>query len=787
MFRCDRLGRIGGGCAVWVRNNLPCIEIPVSPPFELESVFLFFPRFKVLLFVLYVPPLLALRGNSIVSEYITKEVDRILLQRPECDVILCGDLNRLDTSLLCQNLTLVNLHNKPTYGNAELDYILLSESVAEFYNVDAAAPLDVSKVPHASLLACPKYPSNTDGNYCIIRKVFDLRKSHVQRFIARLNDVVWNSVFHPLISLDEKCEEFHNIFSTIAHESIPVSYVQFTAKDKPWITPVVKSLINDRWEAFRRGDLATFNHLKFKVKREIKKAKICWTKKARTTNIWKAVNANLGTRQKNPIDRLIRQFDSVDTALTSINHALSSHFQAKTSAPPASTYTPGWNLSVDESMVLRLLQQLETNKASFDVPNTLYKEAGPLIAKPLAQLFSLSISQRYVPAIWKTAAVTPIPKVTKPTINDIRPISILPTPAKILEKIVLQDMEGFFSDNFDAQQFGFRTRSSTLCALLYLEECVTRLLDDVSTAGVAIISYDLSKAFDKLPHERILQRLVDLGFPTAFIEWTTSYLHERKQFVRYGEHCSYIADVTSGVPQGSIIGPSLFVNTIGSYQGDSINCHVIKYADDTTLCIPIFRNDISGSLQRIRQEHDRILRWSTAIGLPINPAKSKCLTIKKVSSCPQPEIPHLPVVDVLRILGVTFNSKWNYNAHIDNISSIASKRLYALRVLKPSLSTTEMIQVYNSLIRSHFEYCAPLFLGLSQTNKQRLEKLQRRFHTIICGKSCRKSCLVSLQERRQLLSLTFLQRVMCEDHVLHHFLPTRMNSGRFRLPPRRTT
>ena len=109
------------------------------------------------------------------------------------------------------------------------------------------------------------------------------------------------------------------------------------------------------------------------------------------------------------------------------------------------------------------------------------------------------------------------------------------------------------------------------------------------------------------------------------------------------------------------------------------------------------------------------------------------------------------------------------------------------RVLKPSLSTTEMIQVYNSLIRSHFEYCAPLFLGLSQTNKQRLEKLQRRFHTIICGKSCRKSCLVSLQERRQLLSLTFLRRVMCEGHVLHHFLPTRMNSGRFRLPPRRTT
>ena len=438
-------------------------------------------------------------------------------------------------------------------------------------------------------------------------------------------------------------------------------------------------------------------------------------------------------------------------------------------------------------MVLRLLQQLETKKASFDVPNVLYKEAGPWIAKPLSHLFSLSISQRHVPAIWKTGAVTPIPKVTKPTINDIRPISILPTPAKILEKIVLQGMEKFFSRNFDAQQFGFRSRSSTLCALLYLEDCVTRLLDDASTAGVVIISYDLSKAFDKLPHEHILQRLMDLGFPTGFIEWTASYLHERKQFVRYGEHCSNIADVTSGVPQGSIIGPSLFVNTIGSYQGDTNNYHVIKYADDTTLCIPIFKNDTNGSLQRIRQEHDRIMQWSTAIGLPINPAKSKCLTIKKISSCPQPEIPYLPVVDVLRILGVTFNSKWNFNHHIDKISSITSKRLYALRILKPSLTTSEMINAYNSLVRSYFEYCAPLLLGLSQTNKRKLERIQRRFHNIICSKSCMEPCLISLQERRKLISLKFLHKVMRADHVLHHLLPPRMNSGRFRLPPRRTT
>jgi hypothetical protein len=590
------------------------------------------------------------------------------------------------------------------------------------------------------------------------------------------------------MSLDDKCVNFHCILENLATTFIPVTFIKHTPRDKPWISPVVKSLINARWSAFRNGDFTLYSHLKMKVRREIRKAKICWTRRTADKNIWKAVNGNLGTREVNPINSLISQFESTNVAVEHISTALSSNFQKKGSTPDFTRKNSAceWNVNISEYAVMTLLMRLNHKKASFDIPSVLYREAAPFIAEPLAHLFKLSIRERHVPVFWKNGAVIPIPKNQKPTVHDLRPISILPTPAKILENVVLNSTRPYFMQNFDKCQFGFRSGSSTLCALLSLEECVSKHLDDPSTSGVVIVSYDLAKAFDKLPHDEILQRLGDLCFPLGFIKWIESYLNHRQQFVRLGVHTSDVVTVTSGVPQGSILGPLLFVTTINSFHAN-FDSHCVKYADDTTLCFPLLKDNIQNSMENIYRENERIIEWSRKIGLPINSSKSKCLTIKKTSNCPQPMIPHIPAVETLRILGFTFNSTWNMDAHINRTISIASRRLYALRILKPSLTKNEMVMMYNSLVRSHLEYCAPLLLGLSVTCSDKLERLQKRFHRLICGKFCRESCLEVLKDRRQTLSLRFLQKVSDSNHVLHHLLPSRLPSGRFRLPPRRTT
>ena len=120
--------------------------------------------------------------------------------------------------------------------------------------------------------------------------------------------------------------------------------------------------------------------------------------------------------------------------------------------------------------------------------------------------------------------------------------------------------------------------------------------------------------------------------------------------------------------------------------------------------------------------------------------------------------------------------------------SVASRRLYVIRVLKMSVPRKQLIDTYTSLVRSILEYCAPLFSSISARDSCRLERLQKRFHRSICGIDCKCDSFPSLEERRFMLSMNLLNIIMSSrEHILHHLLPVRSSSGRFILPARRTT
>jgi hypothetical protein len=172
--------------------------------------------------------------------------------------------------------------------------------------------------------------------------------------------------------------------------------------------------------------------------------------------------------------------------------------------------------------------------------------------------------------------------------------------------------------------------------------------------------------------------------------------------------------------------------------------------------------------------------------LQINETKCKSLTIKKSKRCDDIHIPGVVPVATLNILGVIFNARCNWTSHFDNVIKNASRRFYALRLLRPSLTNLELKMVYSALVRSVIEYCCPLFLGMTSSDKKRLERLQKRFHKMLCGQYCDAECLIPLEDRRIQLSLKFLEKMKNKNHILHHILPPPSSTGRFILPSRFT-
>lgn len=728
---------------------------------------------------LYVPPSLTAQQLNEVIDYIIISTDEALSQTAECNLIIAGDLNTLPTIDLEQTLGVIQLVDSPTRGSSILDKILIDQDLAANFHTPNVGP-NFGKADHLSVLLEPLTKIDMEPSRLV--KVYDYRQSNINSFLKSLSLQRWQDLYLSQDAIDEKCAMFYSMVNNALNE-IPFTYVEMSKNEKPWMSPKLKLLINLRYEAYRMKQFQKFAHLKEKIKQEIKKAKGIWLSnlKRQPQGIWKAVQNSSNFKRIKA--NIINDGSPLSVTANRINEAFADAFSASSLTQFDDSKITGrqeWKPLCDQSVIGSLLTKLKDGKAAGNDNLTprLLKAARDIIVSPLTHLCAISLSSCSVPECWKTAHVVPIPKKGCSTITDFRPISLLPIPSKILERIVLSSVQESLIKQYGSNQFGFRPGSSTLLAHITIHEYVTRQLDSPSTLGVALVTFDMRKAFDSLSHDSLLQSLAEGGLPSDFISWIKSFLHSRKQKVLLnGELSSSTVNVTSGVPQGSVLAPYLFACHMGSLTVDSPDSQIIKYADDVTFLCPYKHGNSMEAITESKMIHMK--SWCSNHGLSLNEDKTKILLFKKPRinySSLDPFICNSCVSSNLNILGVTFSSNLDWDAHVDRITKSASRRIHVLRRIKsfPSVSKKDLLRVYEGFILSTLEYNAPLFTGISKKNGEKLEKIRKRCHRIICGLNCSCDDFPALSDRRSTQALNTFASLQDPGNLIHSLLPKRL-------------
>ena len=397
---------------------------------------------------------------------------------------------------------------------------------------------------------------------------------------------------------------------------------------------------------------------------------------------------------------------------------------------------------VEAHHILKIIDNLKAKTSyGFDGLSTkLLKHIKDEISAPIATIINQSFKSGIFPEKLKIAKVLPIYKKNdKSIIENYRPISLLPGISKIIEKIIVQQLTDHFIQNnlFYKGQYGFRSNHSTEYAALDVINKIYKTLDNNNCS--LNIFLDLSKAFDSLDHTILLKKLNYYGIKGKSLELFESYLTNRKQFVLFENNKSCLGNITTGVPQGSVLGPVLFL----IYINDIINADSIfdltLYADDTTLTTTLqannYKNINKDGENFLNSEIHKIHTWLLANRLSLNINKTKAIifqTIGKKIVYPKLQIDNkvIEYVDTFSFLGICIHKNLNWKIHTDYVASKIAKTAGIMNQLKRFLPENILLMIYNTLVTPHLSY-GVLLWGY---RAERLVKLQKRLIRIIKNK-----------------------------------------------------
>ena len=435
--------------------------------------------------------------------------------------------------------------------------------------------------------------------------------------------------------------------------------------------------------------------------------------------------------------------------------------------PPFSGYSQHKiaNVQFKSSTVFNLLKDLDPSTATGpdDIPALVLKNCAASLAAPLAALFHRSFRAGVVPLSWKRANVTAIHKKgSKCDAKNYRPISLMPIVAKIMEKIINDKLMRYLETNkmLHPSQFGFRKKHSTLQALLTITQPAEDALD--SNQEYRVVSLDISSAFDKVWHAGLISKLNSYGVSGCLLKWLQNYLSNRQQRVVFRGSQSSWLPIMAGMPQGSVLGPTLFLLYINDLPFKLRN-QCCLFADDTSIQAPVTSPQQHQAIaDSINSDLATIDEWASIWQVKFNHSKSQAITISRRRTKHRP--PPLKFGDSIinesneiKLLGVTLNSALDWSPHVLDVARRSSQQYGAVNRAANYLPARARQIIYKTVIRPTIEYCSPCWGNASATSLAALNSIQRK-----CSRIMPNYEMDSLQHRRTVADLSvyhgFLER-----------------------------
>uniref|UniRef100_A0A3B3DM95 Reverse transcriptase domain-containing protein n=2 Tax=Oryzias melastigma TaxID=30732 RepID=A0A3B3DM95_ORYME len=714
VYRADRLKK-GGGVAIYIKakfNASLVLSQSISKQFEFLAVKVDIgPSCSITVAGCYRPPS--------ASKETLQSLQLLLTKLNFTELLLAGDLNwdwltagSDEFKSFCDSVNLSQLVNLPTRPNIK--------------NPQKSTLIDLilTNVPH-------KYSSlgvfcNDLSDHCVVavcrntkipkfkpRIVYKRNMKHFneQAFYHDLSQVKWENI-GLIPDVEHAWAFFKENFLQIINNHAPFKKCRVKGRENPWFSSDLADMINERnraWDKARKTDLPTdwcvFKQLRNKCTSLIKKAKSEYFLSVTTENLnnpqkfWKVIKSlsvnkightlpNLIVRDSVPIhdrtqilncfnEHFLSASSLFDSVTTSVTNPSTKPLQFCSNSFNSFNFVPFSSFEVHKA-----LKALDSRKPPGPdlIESYFLKLAADYVAQPLSILFNLSIQTKEIPAVWKSAFVFPLLKGGDPTVlTNYRPISNLCVLAKILESLVCDQLKKYLHDNNILSEFqsGFRKKHSTTTATMKVINDVIVALDKKQHCASLFI--DLSKAFDTVDHSILIDRLLSIGVSELAIAWFSNYLHNRTQCIKHEDLCSDLVTTKKGVPQGSVLGPLLFILYINDVGQSVSEANLHFYADDTV--IYCCGSSLLQVIETLQKAFVAVQNSLLQLKLVLNADKSKLMLFsnKKVPD-------DLPVVTTLegevievveeyKYLGVLIDNSLTFKPFMENLLKKLKLRL----------------------------------------------------------------------------------------------------------------